>query len=274
MAESSAKVRLTLDGQQAIREADRLKSKMREAATVSGELGKNWQRGGIELAKQLVGVMALVAGLKQAADAAARLRREQGEAAQERVAGSRKLLAAGGRAGLNQQQIRLMEQDIGEGAYTYEDAASMVDRAREARVRDPEEIRRAARLRGTGLFQDDEIIDTKRRRVIRQADVDRRYAMESESLAEERKAERAARAREVNRFSFGERDISRAIDERAKSGGVAAAVSALTPEFLERSEMAARMRAFAVFQNAQSRPIPVDTTAGKPRFNANGEGAP
>lgn len=272
MAEAAAKIRLTMDGQQAIREADRVKGKMKEAATVGGELAKNWQRGGIELSRQLIGVTALVAGLKRAADAAAQLAREQGKGASDRVAGERSLLAAGGRAGMSQGQMRLMSQDIQEGSYSYDDAQSVINEARKAKIRDPEEIRRAARLRGSGLFQDDEIIDPKRRRVIRQADVDKRFALEGPAALEQRQIERQQRARDANRFDFSELDVNRFIDERANSGGLQAAISAMTPAFVERAEARTRLSQRQFLRD--SMPIPVDTSAGKPRVNANGEGSP
>ena len=272
MAEAAAKIRLTMDGQQAIREADRVKGKMKEAATVGGELAKNWQRGGIELSRQLIGVTALVAGLKRAADAAAQLAREQGKGAGDRVAGERSLLAAGGRAGISRDQLRLMTQDIQEGSYSYDDAQSVINEARKAKIRDPEEIRRAARLRGSGLFQVDEIIDPKRRRVIRQSEVDKRFAMEGDAALKQRQDERDQLARDANRFDFTELDVTRGIEDRARSSGVAAAVSSLTPEFIERAEMRSKLRA-QDFLRQHIRPIPVDTSAGRPIRGARGEGA-
>lgn len=245
MAEASANIRLTLDGQQAMQTADRLKSKIAGVSAESGLLARNLEQGAGILAKQLIGVMAIVAGLRQAVTAASDLNKEQGAAYKKGEEAARSVAIAERRAGLQPGFVnRIQGRDAAGAAVTSDIAARIIDSAREAGIKSPQEIERALLAAGSGYFADDEIIDKKRRRVIRQSEIDKRFtSMEASGFRAARIARQEDTAAEMDFAAGGGREaaISREAEAYRRSGTLPAIRSALQPEFLNRLDAGGRL---------------------------------
>lgn len=264
MAESQAKIRLTMDGQQAIREADKLKNKTKEAAEASSVLGRNWREGGATIAKMVVGVTAIVAGLRAAAQAAADLRREQGEAYNKQEAASRNLAAAERRAGLKPGFARTVQtRSPNRLAFSTEQATEVIDAAREANVTSPAEIERALNAYGSGYFDKGELFDKRRRRAIGQNEIDARFNVMDVGRAREARIRRQEEAFNAERFGeqgANEAVINASIENRRREGGIQAAIVGVQPDFLNRMQARQEEAIKDIGRRFFSRPIKVEST--------------
>jgi hypothetical protein len=285
MAESQAKIRLTLDGQQAIREADRLKGKTKEAADAAGKLGQNWREGGATIAKMVVGVTAIVAGLRAAASAAADLRREQGDAYNKQEETLRSLATAERRAGLRPGMARTAQtRTPGQLAFTTEQATEVIDAAREAKVTSPAAIERAMLAYGSGYFSKDELFDKRRRTAISQESIDARYNVADVGSAREARIRRQESAFTSEQFAEqggGPATVNQRMEADRTSGPLGAAYAAVVPDFVRRDDTERALRREARSAELESKGLAltalgrlIDRLFTKPQTGTRGEGSP
>lgn len=182
MAESQAKIRLTLDGQQAIREAEKVKKGIRGVA----EEGRGWAAAyakTLAFSGALVGTLRqIVAAQNQARDAAAAMGESIKGAAQAEIALSR--------TRLNATQIQATLAAARGGVRSEEEVLSFAKRLGKDKRLTAGKAINAARTFATGLASDEEILTG---RGVSQDEIDRRSGM----LSEDAKTSLAAQRIEV-----------------------------------------------------------------------------
>jgi hypothetical protein len=178
MPESKATVRLTLDGQRAIKETERVKRGVRG-------IGDEFQKAGAQLAKSVVGIMALAQAVDRAADAAKRIREEAAGANRERGSVALQRGAAGRTLKLSPRDLQAYQNIQETGAVDEQAQVSFMEALAKQggrRVRGARGLEYAQAF-ATGAFTQDELLEMAKRG--RRPDVAKRMSSLSPSELDE-----------------------------------------------------------------------------------------
>jgi hypothetical protein len=158
MAESRANVRLTMDGQQAVQEAEKVKRGARG-------VGDEFKQAGVQIAKSVAGIMTLAAAVDRAADAAKRIREESAAANRER-GGAALQRGAAGRAMTASPQVLQAYQAVQEsGAVDEQSQVAFMEALAKSggrRVRGARGLEYAQAF-SSGAFTQDELLEMAKR---------------------------------------------------------------------------------------------------------------
>jgi hypothetical protein len=244
MPESTAKIRLTLDGQQFNQATDRMKKGAEGVGTTMGKWGE-------QALKATVGIGIIVGGLKRAIEAANEFKKSMGEANKD--AGNTALrlneVARALKLNNNQRGIRQstpLEDSIAGGTRTREEGLSFLESLKEkggANLGD-EKVRAALDAYMSGTYTADEARKQARRGGFdpegRKAGMSDPLRAELDRRAAEKRASEGTQGTLNSGAAGTERDISTLVKEvnaRAGAyGATAGANVATTPDFMLRQE--------------------------------------